>query len=82
VTIEQMLDRNYTMQGIIHECKRIIFNRVLKEEVKLRGKRGAKRRTAVRLGLHRNTVTRQIQRPSWENAPSYAEISAERDPPI
>jgi hypothetical protein len=79
MTIENMLERNYTLEQIVHEVRRIVFARVLREERKLRGDCGAKGRAAIRLGVHRNTVTREIWR---EVRPTLEEIVSERDPPL
>jgi hypothetical protein len=76
-----MLDRNYTLEQIVHEVRRIVFRRVLNEERKLRGDTGSKGRAAIRLGVHRNTVTRELW-PRVHPPLRLREMLNERDPPM
>ena len=78
MTLENMLDRGYSLEQISHEVRRVTFARVLREECKLRGRKGAKSRAAIRLGVHRNTVSREL----WTNKFYDTPIEWERDPPL
>lgn len=79
MTVQQMIERGLPLHRIETEVRRYVFAEVLKQERRVCLK-GAKGRAAKRLGIHRNTVTREIWKP--KPTPFLYELIAERDPPM
>ena len=82
MTVHQMIERGYPLHRIQEHVRRYVFAVVLKQERSV-SLNGAKSRAARRLGIHRNTVSREIWKPIPEAMRDDLEdLILERDPPM